>query len=266
VRQGRPADRPDDDAARARDAPVAHLEQHARRGEGLEQIRTAALLPEVSPSRARSNVEFRDGQGNRHEVDLLVLDRRLHLVELKWYASTLRGDDLTWRRDGKRPEDSPLKLARRKAQRLAGRLRDELYLRAQQERRPREDPRELLPFVQEAVYLHHPTFRSALPLASERDLFAPPDRQRSTNLPSIADRLLEPGDPGETVDARRERTVVELLERIGLVQRRSARSARGSSTSGGRPRGTRRCGAGAAPRQPVRRAAGRLSRITSPTA
>lgn len=187
--------------------------------EGLDQIR--ALLPEVAPFRAWSNIEFRDGQGKWHEVDLLVLGRRrLHLVELKYYAGTLRGDDLTWRRDGKRPEDSPLKLARRKAQRLASRLRDELYLRAQEERRPREDARELLPFVQESVYLHHPTFRSALPLASERDLFAPPGTQRSTNLPSIADRLLEPGQSGETVDARRERTVVELLERIGLVPRR----------------------------------------------
>lgn len=85
--------------------------------EGLDQIR--ALLPDVQPFRAWSDVEFRDGQGKWHEVDLLVLGRRrLHLVELKYYAGTLRGDDLTWRREGKRPEDSPLKLARRKAQRL----------------------------------------------------------------------------------------------------------------------------------------------------
>src|SRR5260370_21475114 len=45
--------------------------------------------------------EFRDGQGKWHEVDLLVLGRRrLHLVELKYYTGTLRGDDLTCRRDG----------------------------------------------------------------------------------------------------------------------------------------------------------------------
>jgi Nuclease-related domain len=61
------------------------------------------------------------------EVDLLVLGRRrLHLVELKYYSGTLRGDDLTWRRDCHRAEDSPLKLARRKAQRLASKLQDAL--------------------------------------------------------------------------------------------------------------------------------------------
>lgn len=86
--------------------------------EGLRKIRE--LLPQTSPYRAWSNVEFRDGQGKWHEVDLIVLgQRRLHLVELKYYSGTLRGDDLRWRRDGHRAEDSPLKLARRKAQRLA---------------------------------------------------------------------------------------------------------------------------------------------------
>src|SRR5664280_727024 len=50
--------------------------------EGLAVIRT--LLPQTSPYRAWSNVEFRDGQGKWHEVDLIVLgQRRLHLVELK---------------------------------------------------------------------------------------------------------------------------------------------------------------------------------------
>ena len=89
--------------------------------------------PRTRPFRAWSNFEFRDGQGKWHEVDLLVLGRRrLHLVELKYYSGTLRGDDLTWLRDGHRAEDSPLKLARRKAQRLASRLQDELIRWAQE--------------------------------------------------------------------------------------------------------------------------------------
>ncbi len=99
--------------------------QFPHEAEGLNIVRS--LLPANAPFRAWSNLEFRDGQGKWHEVDLVVLGRRrLHVVELKYYSGTLRGDDLTWRRDGHRAEDSPLKLARRKAQRLASKLRDEL--------------------------------------------------------------------------------------------------------------------------------------------
>src|SRR6266566_1926250 len=105
--------------------------QFTHEAEGLGIIR--ALLPPNVPFRAWSNFEFRDGHGKWHEVDLLVLGRRrLHLVELKYYSGTLRGDDLTWRRDGHRAEDSPLKLARRKAQRLASKLQDELPARARE--------------------------------------------------------------------------------------------------------------------------------------
>ena len=105
--------------------------QFTHEAEGLNIVR--ALLPDQPPFRAWSNFEFRDGQGKWHEVDLLVLGRRrLHLVELKYYTGTLRGDDLTWRREGHRAEDSPLKLARRKAQRLASKLQDELLNWAQE--------------------------------------------------------------------------------------------------------------------------------------
>ena len=99
--------------------------QFTHEAEGINLVRS--LLPANAPFRAWSNFEFRDGHGKWHEVDLLVLGRRrLHLAELKYYSGTLRGDDLTWRRDGHRAEDSPLKLARRKAQRLASKLQDEL--------------------------------------------------------------------------------------------------------------------------------------------
>ena len=69
--------------------------QFTHEAEGLNLIR--ALLPQRG---AWSNFEFRDGHGKWHEVDLLVLgERRLHLVELKYYSGTLRGDDHTAQRD-----------------------------------------------------------------------------------------------------------------------------------------------------------------------
>ena len=53
--------------------------QFTHEAEGLNIIR--ALLPKNAPFRAWSNLEFRDGQGKWHEVDLMVLGRRrLHLV------------------------------------------------------------------------------------------------------------------------------------------------------------------------------------------
>lgn len=73
--------------------------------EGLNLIR--AILPDESPYRAWSNFEFRDSRGRWHEVDLLLLGKgRLHLIELRYYSGTLRGNDHNWLRDGKRPEES----------------------------------------------------------------------------------------------------------------------------------------------------------------
>nr|MDP9497814.1 NERD domain-containing protein [Actinomycetota bacterium] len=191
----------------------------AHEAEGLAHIR--ALLPDAPPFRAWSNVEFRDTSGKWSEVDLLVLGhRRLHLVELKYYSGVLRGNDLTWHRDGRQAEDSPLKLARRKAQRLASRLRDEAERWARETRQQPRDVRDALPYVQECVYLHHPSFRSALPVASQQDLFGLVGDAARSGLPGIDERLLESGQPGRSVDRRTEQVVVTLLSRIGLVQRR----------------------------------------------
>ncbi len=63
--------------------------QFTHEAEGLGLVR--ALLPQRDPFRAWSNFEFRDNHGKWHEVDLLVVgQRRLHLVELKYYSGTLR--------------------------------------------------------------------------------------------------------------------------------------------------------------------------------
>jgi hypothetical protein len=192
--------------------------QFTHEAEGLSIVRS--LLPDQPPFRAWSNFEFRDSHGKWHEVDLLVLGRRLHLVELKYYSGTLRGDDLTWRRDGHRAEDSPLKLARRKAQRLASKLKDELLHWAQETHTTVPDPSKVVPFVQEAVFLHHPGFRCELPPSSRLDLFALDGTEETTGLPGISDRVLEAATPHQTVPPRRDETIVKLIARIGAVQRR----------------------------------------------
>jgi serine/threonine protein kinase len=187
--------------------------------EGLRLVRE--VLPQTSPYRAWSNVEFRDGQGKWHEVDLIVLgQRRLHLVELKYYSGTLRGDDLRWLRDGHRAEDSPLKLARRKAQRLASKLRDELIRWAEETGAPLQDVRDVVPFVQECVFLHHPRLRSHLPVASQIDVFGLDGHEDQSGLPGISTRLLEASTATQSVGPNKEDILAVLMKRIGLVQRR----------------------------------------------
>ena len=187
--------------------------------EGLAIVRK--VLPDAAPFRAWSNFEFRDGHGKWHEVDLLVLGRRrLHLVELKYYRGTLRGDDLRWVRDGHRAEDSPLKLARRKAQRLATRLQDELAAWAREHDEPVPDGRDVIPFVQECVFLHHPDLRCELPAAARIDVFGLDGSERRMELPGISGRLLEPPARYGSVGPNREAIITALLARIGLVQRR----------------------------------------------
>ena len=193
--------------------------QFTHEAEGLNIIR--ALLPPNSPFRAWSNLEFRDGHGKWHEVNLVVLGRRrMHLVELKYYSGTLRGDDLTWRRDGHRAEDSPLKLARRKAQRLASKLQDELMRWAQESGARITDPRAVVPFVQESVFLHHPDLRCLLPPASRMDLFGLDGEENRTDLPGISERLLEAPTPHQSIGPNQEGILADLMQRIGIVQRR----------------------------------------------
>jgi serine/threonine protein kinase len=193
--------------------------QFTHETEGLNLVRS--FLPATAPFRAWSNLEFRDGHGKWHEVDLLVLGRRrLHLVELKYYSGTLRGDDLTWRRDGHRAEDSPLKLARRKAQRLASKLQDELIRWSQETGFRVPDVRTVVPFVQESVFLHHPGLRCLLPPSSRMDLFGLDGAENGSGLPGISGRLLEPATPQQSVGANRDDIIAALMERIGIVQRR----------------------------------------------
>lgn len=193
--------------------------QFPHEAEGLAIVK--ALLPASAAFRAWSNFEFRDGQGKWHEVDLLLLGRRrLHLVELKYYEGVLRGDDHRWLRAGRRAEDSPLKLARRKAQRLASRLREELISWAREHHQQIPDPRDVVPYLQEAVFLHHPRLRCELPPASRLDLFGLDDCSATSGLPGISERLLEPPTPDQAVRPRQGEILEALLAKIGVVQRR----------------------------------------------
>lgn len=192
--------------------------QFTHEAEGLALVR--AIMPDETPFRAWSNFEFRDNHGRWHEVDLLLLGRgRLHLIELKYYSGVLRGDDHRWLRDGKRPEDSPLKLARRKAQYFATKLRDELRAWAQETKANIPDERDLLPFVQESVFLHHPQFTSKLSDAAAMGLYGLDGAEEKSNLWGISELVLEPAGK-RSITLQQERLLTNLMSRIGLVQRR----------------------------------------------
>ncbi|QLQ39641.1 BREX system serine/threonine kinase PglW [Micromonospora robiginosa] len=192
--------------------------QFPHEAEGLALVR--AIMPGETPFRAWSNFEFRDSRGRWHEVDLLLLGRRqLHLIELKYYSGTLRGDDQRWARDGRRPEDSPLKLARRKAQFFASKLKDELRLWAQEQNVQIPDERDVIPFVQEAVFLHHPDLRCALGTSSAINLYGLDGHSTQSNLTEISELVLESAGR-RAIGPNQEHILVNLLERIGLVQRR----------------------------------------------
>ena len=103
--------------------------EFAHEAEGLRLLKH--VVPDASPYRAWTNFEFMDSNGQWHEVDALVLGRRrLHLVELKAYTGIITsGNEQSWTILSmgavQRTQRSPLLLARRKAQCLAGRIEDE---------------------------------------------------------------------------------------------------------------------------------------------
>lgn len=198
-----------------KDSPRYHeisASQFAHERAGLDQLRE--LVPDRAPFQVWTNFEFRDSQGKWHEVDALVLgERRLHLVELKHYQGQNSGNSYRWQR-GRFSEDNPLILARRKAQRLASVIKDRL----------RElDPTGAagpVPFIQESVYLHADNFRVVMADADLRDLFGPDDKTRATNLPSLAERLLEPVNAQSNKLIANDDLLVALFEKIGFGMRR----------------------------------------------
>ena len=102
---------------------------------------------------------------------------------------------------------------------MASKLQDELRRWAQETDTKIPDVREVVPFVQESVFLHHPRLRSGLSAASQVDLFGL-DGHPGSGLPGISERLLEPPTPTQAISADREAILTRLMARIGLVQRR----------------------------------------------
>ncbi|MBV5246749.1 BREX system serine/threonine kinase PglW [Mycolicibacterium sp. PAM1] len=178
---------------------------------GLNAIKQ--LLPDAEPFRAWANFEFRDNRGRWHEVDLLVLARdTLYLIELKHYRGILTGNDHRWRRNN-RTEDSPLLLARRKAQYFSSLLKDAIRERGGDEAVSR------ITYVQELVFLHHEQFVCDLPPNSKINLYGLDGREGITKLPGISKVLLAPArhDP---ISERDSQLIAGLMKAIGLAPRR----------------------------------------------
>ncbi|MCV7434924.1 BREX system serine/threonine kinase PglW [Mycolicibacterium bacteremicum] len=185
--------------------------QFAHEQAGLDLVKQA--LPDAPPYRAWANFEFRDNRGHWHEVDLLVLAQdTLYLVELKHYRGILTGNDHRWQRNG-RSEDSPLLLARRKAQYFASLLKDTIRQRGGHEAVRR------IPYVQELVFLHHEEFKCELSESSKINLYGLDGLEGRTRLPGISKALLAPGRH-ELIPERDSQLIAGLMKAIGLAPRR----------------------------------------------
>ena len=189
----------------------------AHEAAGLELVRK--VLPDETPFRAWSNLTFMDLKGRWHEIDLLVLGRgRLHLIELKHYEGVLGGTEHSWVRPGKRPEESPLRLANDKAKFLQARLNHEVRELAR-ESGEQLDPRQVIPFIKASVFLHHERFTCTLSDLAKQGLYGPDEAQDKTNLPGISELVLE--EPQRhAIDALQEARVAAAVSRISQVQRR----------------------------------------------
>ncbi len=186
--------------------------QFDHEAKGLAYVKQ--LLPDAAPFRAWSNFEFRDERGRWHEVDLLVLTAdTLYLIELKYYKGTLRGNDHVWQRSGYRSEDSPLLLARRKAQYFASLLKKRIVEKLG------SSTAKLIPFVQELVFLHHPDMVCELPASSMINLYGFDENKRTSHLPGLSERLLSTRrEP--VVSEEHSLLIRDLIKAIGIAPRR----------------------------------------------
>jgi hypothetical protein len=116
-------------------------------------------------------------------------------------------------RNGNRAEDSPLLLARRKAQYFASLLKDSLRQKAG------HLPKGVIPYVQELVFLHHPEFVCDLSSIAAINLYGLDGATKTSGLPGISDRLLAPARH-EPITEHNSMLIAGLMKAIGLAPRR----------------------------------------------
>ncbi len=86
----------------------------------------------------------------------------------------------------------PLKLARRKAQYFKSELTDELHRWAQEQRTRIPNANDVIPWVQESVFLHHLNMRCELSPSSAINLYGLDGHERASNLPGISELVHQP--------------------------------------------------------------------------
>ena len=178
---------------------------------GLAAVREA--LPDTDPYRAWSNFTFTSGDGRLYEVDLLVIGKGgLHLIELKHWHGTIRGDGQTWWR-GAHPIDNPRLLADAKAKRLKSLLSEVAHS---------EGIKVRVPFISASVLLHAPGVKVDLSAQGIHGVYRLDD-QGPPNLPPVVAELLTIAPQGlrQAIDHTRSKQLAKLIEAAGI--RRSVR-------------------------------------------
>lgn len=190
-------------------SPFEHEQQ------GLDILRE--VLPDESPFHVWTNFEFPDEDGQWHEVDALVLARtRFILVELKYYSGVLRGTGLRWERPGHSPQRSPLALAKKKAERFRA-----LLVRTIEATQPGAGRQRIVPYVDYAVFLHHPRFRNEMAPEDSGRLYGLPRNDASSNLPSMEHLVLAPASERfPLIGEPREQVLVALMDHLKLADAR----------------------------------------------
>lgn len=177
-----------------------------------EQLGLAYLkqhLPDRPPYYAWSNLTFSGADRSLNEVDLLVLGPAgLFLVELKGWRQ-VSGSSQHWRVNNAADEvQNPLLLANLKAKRLRGLLQDGAR---------RHDATLQVPWIEPAVFLHHPDLVVELDEHGRPGVYGP--HATDPQLPGIVtDLLTRPAaQPARAVDQALSDRVAALLDKLGFT-------------------------------------------------